>query len=255
MEKDRNERMRLMEQEMLRHNLGGAGSPLSTEASNVTEEVGRGALQKQGRNELSAARSGRGFGAVASSSSHRSSKRVRSQLITSGKQAERSANRRSVEYCLVSVLFTCTTAHPVYQALREEARWLRLKAPRSAAPMVISAQHSGADSGDAGQHIFQRSSSLSALARNRLYSRFSEGTTRLGESSLMTFVKAWSGRNSGPRDVLCGFLSHVSRYVDHVFTSEVGGVVVLSSCIMECESRYQSQLLFNYTHQKPFHLD
>jgi hypothetical protein len=55
---------------------------------------------------------------------YRSSQRVRSQLITSGKQAERNAKRNSVEHCLVSSLLPFTMDPPDYnKCLNEDFNW------------------------------------------------------------------------------------------------------------------------------------
>lgn len=157
-----------------------------------------------------------------SARSHRSSKRVLSQRITSGKNAERSAKRKSVEYCLVSAAFSCTTQHPVYAAcLKNEGCW-----------KTSSNDGTGSQEDDALATTTPTPASPVKMSRaGRLVGGFDEGS----DSSLKSFVLAWSGRNSGASDVLSGFLSHVSQHIVEVFSSEVGDTVALSSCILECK--------------------
>eukprot|EP00978_Attheya_sp_CCMP212_P004084 scaffold8837_cov54-Attheya_sp.AAC.2 len=161
--------------------------------------------------------------------SHRSSKRVRSQLITSGKQAERAAKRNSVEYCLVSVLLCCTTNSRKYSSLlRKSIQWEDLPAVKQ---HVLSIIRSVGVSGDEKKDT--PGSGLST-AKGQLKIRSNESEARTGNSSLNYFVSEGCRSNSGPMDMLARFLSHVSRHADQVFASESSGVMMLASCVTEC---------------------
>jgi hypothetical protein len=101
-EKDRNVRMKLMEQEM--------GYMLKETDMIVPRD-------EDGSSKADVAKQIAKF-------AYRSSQRVRSQLITSGKQAERNAKRNSVEYCLVSSLLPFTMDPPDYnKCLNEDFNW------------------------------------------------------------------------------------------------------------------------------------
>lgn len=156
--------------------------------------------------------------------SHRSSKRVLSQKITSGKNAERSAKRKSVEYCLVSAIFSCTTQHPIYSAcLKNEGCW-------TSRTHSAQAEYSDAPSRVPESHMMKMNK-VDRIDRTA----FSSGFGGDSASSLKSFVSSWSGHNSGASDILCRFLSHVSRHVVEIFSSEYGDSVALSSCILECK--------------------
>mmetsp|Transcript_19287 Transcript_19287/g.34947 ORF Transcript_19287/g.34947 Transcript_19287/m.34947 type:complete len:2537 (-) Transcript_19287:2523-10133(-) len=161
--------------------------------------------------------------------SHRSSKRVRSQLITSGKQAERAAKRNSVEYCLVSVLLCCTPNARKYSSLlRKSIQWEDLLAVKQ---HVLSIIRSVGVSGDEKKDTPGLGLST---AKGRLKIRSNESEARTGNSSLNYFVSEGCRSNSGPMDMLARFLSHVSRHADQVFASESSGVMMLASCVTEC---------------------
>lgn len=153
--------------------------------------------------------------------SHRSSKRVLSQKITSGKNAERSAKRKSVEYCLVSAVFSCTTQHPIYDAcLKNESCW-------SSRSHITPQEESIATSPAPGSPAKMNKPNRAAGSG----SNFGQNI----DSSLKAFLLAWSGRNSGASDIVRRFLSHVSQHVVAVFSSDYGDSVALSSCILECK--------------------
>lgn len=154
-----------------------------------------------------------------SARSNRSSKRVLSKRITSGKNAERSAKRKSAEYCLVSAVFSCTSQHPVYsECLKKESQ----------ASDNLAAS---ADSMSPAKNV--------GGASNMTFLGPDDSSSLVGDldSSLKAFVLRWSEKNSGPNDILVRFLLHVSWYIDDVFSSEAGAgdVVALSSCVLECK--------------------
>ena len=159
-----------------------------------------------------------------SARSNRSSKRVLSKRITSGKNAERSAKRKSAEYCLVSAVFSCTSQHPVYsECLKKDVWWKETQANDNLA--------ASADSMSPAKNV--------GGASNMAFLGPDDSSSLMGDldSSLKAFVLRWSEKNSGPNDILFRFLLHVSWYIDDVFSSEAGAgdVVALSSCVLECK--------------------
>ena len=157
-----------------------------------------------------------------SARSNRSSKRVLSKRITSGKNAERSAKRKSAEYCLVSAVFSCTSQHPVYsECLKKDVWWKESQANDKLA--------ASADSMSPAKNV-GGASSMTFLGPD-------DSSSLMGDldSSLKAFVLRWSVKNSGAKDILVRFLLHVSWYIDDVFSSEAGDVVALSSCVLECK--------------------
>ena len=163
---------------------------------------------------------------------HRTSKRVRSQLITSGKQSERSAKRNSVEYCLISSIIPCTIDHPDYnRCLSEDLDWdnlipLHLYSEKVKVMSEVSRKEEN-DKVDSDKG--------SALRAERCTHRNSIRDASSGNTSLTTFIKKWSRTNSGARDMLHRFLAHVSCYVDSVYECEEGNGMMLSQCISECK--------------------
>lgn len=162
-----------------------------------------------------------------SARSNRSSKRVLSKRITSGKNAERSAKRKSEEYCLVSAVFSCTTQHPVYsECLKKDPWWNKSH--------VDDALASGADTESPSKKAGGPGTIAFPTSVRDSKSSFSDL-----DSSLGAFALKWSGGNSGANDVLFHFLLHVSWYIDDVFSSEAGDTVGLSSCVLECKFGFE----------------
>ena len=144
---------------------------------------------------------------------HRSSKRLLSQLITSGKIAERKFRRTSVEYCFLATTL-CTTKEKHRIAIKE----FLVK--------VASEQKSR----NSRYRIASRIALNESSDRHR-----KEAVERLADSSLLAFVERWSGCNSGPLELLHRFLGHVAMNVEDVFSSDPGGPMVLTSCLLVCE--------------------
>ena len=164
-----------------------------------------------------------------SARSNRSSKRVLSKRITSGKNAERSAKRKSAEYCLVSAVFSCTSQHPVYSECLKQDNWWKESQTNDCLP-------AGAESVSPAKKVGGGS--------NMAYLGPGDNSSLMGDlnSSLKAFVLRWSEKNSGANDILVRFLMHVSWYIDDVFSSEAGDTVALSSCVLEC--KWLAMLLF-----------
>lgn len=138
----------------------------------------------------------------------RVSKRVQSQIITSGKRAERSNRRNSVEYCLLAATLGCSRNDENYK------NWVRQAEVRAA---------------EADRDI------LKYACTERVSSAREVALERLNDSSLHNFVEHMSSRQFVyPLAFLFDFVSHVSLYLSEVFASDPGGSIVLSSCLLEC---------------------
>jgi hypothetical protein len=141
----------------------------------------------------------------------RASKRVRSQLITSGKETERQYKRASVEYCFLAGSLGCTPQHPKYIELaKAEFDWDQLQVLKSCC-------------------------SNGAVARDHLHNNAADRTNNATfdvPSSLCQFVHSISKNNSGPRHLLELFLVHVAMNPADVFGSNKSD---LSSCFLDCE--------------------
>ncbi len=148
----------------------------------------------------------------------RISKRVRSQLITTERQAERKSKRSSVEYCLLAGVLSCTAHNPFYTKM--------LKANQPAVSRT-SVEGSG--------------SNRSPDAR-LLHPGFVNASC--SPASLNEFIHRWSRRNSGPRNVLHHLLTHISLNIAEVFEEE--STSTLSSCVIDCEFKYSFYLLISH---------
>jgi hypothetical protein len=238
MEKDRSVRAKLIEQEMAKNMLekGDRAGSASAMKGVTLDDMGRslisptkGKISDMNRDSASADELNDEL--VKASPTHRSSKRVRSQLITSGKQAERIAKRKSVEYCLISSLFFCTCAHPAY------SHYLNKKLPwEDIQPLckhvkrietVLDTCH--------GSELEANGRKSQIVDKDTLSNRILDSAACMGISSLSNFIHRYNGSNSGSLDLLERFLCHVSCFVENVYRSEKGGVMVMTACIMECE--------------------
>lgn len=155
----------------------------------------------------------------------RVSRRVRSQLITSGKQTERKYKRSSVEYCLLAGVLSCTARNPRYTKLKKTAfDWESLPLIRECMQKLPLLFRRPVYDTPAGICTKRGSHPCPMDQTNTFYSL----------ASLSSFVAKWSGHNSGPRDFLEAFLVHISRNTEIVFDAETRES--LSSCVIDCES-------------------
>jgi len=144
----------------------------------------------------------------------RSSKRVQSQLITSGKRAERESKRRSVEFCVLSSVLNCTADSTLYRDMvRYPVNWTELVDIASSPIME-----------DIGK---QAQSSKPFNSRQ-------QAEERLGDSCLTAFIDQCSASNSGPFDVLNLFVAHVAMNVGDVFSGDASDSIILSNMFLEC---------------------
>lgn len=147
--------------------------------------------------------------------SQRTSKRVQSKLITSGKLAERKAKRNSVDFCFIATLFGCTKGDEKYQAaLKEEIDW---DDPIPGGLWIHSSQDQ----------------SPTKSVSNRQQRETAGISSRMGDASLTAFVKKWSANNSGPLDILSRYLTHIAMHVEEVFSIDPDGTV--APFVIECK--------------------
>jgi hypothetical protein len=152
----------------------------------------------------------------------RSSKRLLSQLITSGKRSDREFKRKSVPYCLLGCTLHCTLEDDAYQVALSKRT----------------------------NEIFSVKSNLGKASGLATYTQITlcevETTdSRLGVSCLASFVNKWSKHNSGPLHVLHGFISHVSLNVSEVFESDFNSLG-LCNLFIECYDLVSRMSGFQY---------
>jgi hypothetical protein len=153
----------------------------------------------------------------------RVSKRVQSQLISSGKRAERSHRRNSVEYCLLGAVLGCTVDSAMYQRLRHQAATAGGSAPVidslcGVLPLSMSTNAT-------------KSSSLERFVQ----SDKEDTLERLSDSSMTSFLECCQSRGSlSPLNITFHFVAHVSIHVARVFSSDAHGALALSTCLLDC---------------------
>lgn len=161
----------------------------------------------------------------------RSSKRVRSQRVSSGREAERKSIRDSVEHCVVFIVFSYNPNHSTYKSLIESRKidWTK-EVPCLAKGYSLILETASKSS------VKYVASSQSSTLMGNIHPSISLSSPRVGTpSSLDTFVMKFANKtNSGPIDVMRKFLVHVSVYVDEIFFNEGNKMMHLSSCLMEC---------------------
>lgn len=155
--------------------------------------------------------------------SQRSSARVRSNLITSNKQTERSTKRKNVEYCLVGALLPCTSDHPLYSSIvNEKIQWETLA--------CFSKLTDDTSSTTAVPQSHSPSSNEKRNGRNT--------SSNLNHMShpldLSEFLTNWTNGNSGPSEVLYHLINHVAYHVEEIYSMEIGSLSDVTQCIMEC---------------------
>ena len=144
----------------------------------------------------------------------RVSKRVRSQMITTEKHAERKSKRSSVEYCLLAGVLSCTAQNPYF------IKMLKTNQPTISRTLVKGRGSNRTLDAD------QRPSHLALMSAS------------CSPASLSDFILKWSRRNSGPRNLLEQLLIHISLNIVDVFEGEMS--TSLSSCIIDCKYKYCS---------------
>ena len=140
----------------------------------------------------------------------RTSKRVRSQLMTTEKQAERKSKRSSIHYTLLSGVLSCTAGNPFYTKMLATNQPAASKTPVKGRVLNCSQDNNAPPS-----HLGLMNTSFS-------------------HPSLSEFILRWSRRNSGPRNLLDQLLTHISLNAADVFEGETTSS--LSSCVIDCKS-------------------
>lgn len=153
--------------------------------------------------------------------SKRVSKRVRSQIISSGKRAERSSRRNSTEYCLLAATLGCTAENANYQRLLQTSDSSALQGSDSFCGLVPATVPAAQSKQSVGE---------------RFASDREDARERLGESSLSSFVESCALRRSlSPLACMFHFVAHASLHISHVFSCDPGGALVISSCLLDCK--------------------
>ena len=151
------------------------------------------------------------------SRNNRASKRLRSQQITTGKREARKSKRASIEYCFLASVLSCT----------QEEHTQNVKGLLERNPSILR--------GDNELEKLSPRKRLSILRDPSNNRHRNEARERTGASSLSEFARTWSGRNSGPIDLLGRFLGHVAMNVEDVFASDPAGPTMLSTCLLACK--------------------
>ena len=153
----------------------------------------------------------------------RVSKRVRSHMITTEKQAERTSKRSSVEYCLLAGTLSCTAQNPHYtKLLKADFAWGHL-------PVLAKCMQTL----PALPRALVECPGLRGVNKIARSSQMGHTNPFLSPTSLNEFILKWSRHNSGPRDLLEEFLLHVSLNAKDIFAGAVTDS--LSSCILDCK--------------------
>lgn len=159
--------------------------------------------------------------------SYRTSKRVMSQLITSGKMAERKSKRASVEFCFLASVLSCSEDDLDY--LTQSKGQILWENSLLASDGSIQVPYGSLGLGSSLTTANARSSAQEMQSRQQ-----NEARERSGEASLVFFTERWSCRNSGPIDVLSKFLAHIALNVEDVFANASEDMMGLSSCVTDC---------------------
>lgn len=149
--------------------------------------------------------------------SKRVSKRVQSQIISSGKRTQRTLRRHSVEYCLLAATFGCTSSDPAYRAL--------LKAGFSA----MSTKQVTSNSNPASHQDSPTTTQATTTAT----------------MSLQDFVLSCDVGIT-PLRCLFRFVANCSVEISTVVASDPGGALLVTSCLLDCKYRlhvFQYRLL------------
>lgn len=169
----------------------------------------------------------------------RTSKRLQTQLMTSGRRLERTQRRSSAEFCLVSATLGLSPESKTYNNAKRSSAWeswRRFDTMCGEDTAMDASQRSEKvpDSRFSGGHGPVRRGNLA----EKLFMQQQEARERLGDSSLLSFVHQYGGSTSDvrftPLEVLFGFVAHVSLHHSDVYMSDYGGSMVLTSTLIEC---------------------
>eukprot|EP00977_Amphora_coffeiformis_P014319 scaffold3967_cov179-Amphora_coffeaeformis.AAC.1 len=145
----------------------------------------------------------------------RVSKRLRSQIIHSGKRAERSQRRSSVDYCVHAIVLG-TAPSSSLKAGGEEDPSHSNKKKASPEPSLINPPTQ------------QRTK---AVVPEKELHRL-EAAERLGPASLTAFIHGT--KPAAPLSLLFHYVAHVSIFAAQVFANDHHGTIVLLSSVTDC---------------------
>jgi len=149
----------------------------------------------------------------------RSSKRVRSQQLTSDKREERLRKRKSVAFCLRAATLSLSSDDPGLKAsLKTPVCWdiRRWQFPASI---------------EEGSVSIGKGRTLSVEGSRKLF----EASERISSSSLLSFLERVSYQNADPVTLMFQYLGHVALHIEEVFSVDSGNSMVLNSSIMGCK--------------------
>ena len=150
----------------------------------------------------------------------RTSKRVRSQLMSTEKQAERKSKRSSIHYTLLAGVLSCTAQNPLYTNMLATKQ---LAASKSVKGLVLNRSQDN----------------------NAPHSHLGVMNTSFSHPSLNEFILRWSRRNSGPRNLLDQLLRYISLRIAPKFVK-----------MAPTDWKKSSAQLFRYVYQqRPFYTD
>jgi len=166
----------------------------------------------------------------------RSSKRVRSQQITSDKREERLRKRKSVGFCLRAATLSCTRDDANLKSCwKESFVWDKINGELWKLPASLDT---------AGSSTGKGKLTSAQGARHQF-----EASERIGPSSFSYFLQRLSSQNAGPSDLLHQYLGHVAVHVEEVFLVDPGDAMVLNSSITECfelllqQQKFQDEMI------------
>jgi hypothetical protein len=151
----------------------------------------------------------------------RSSKRVRSQQMFSGKRDERRRNRRNVGFCLRAATLACTTVDPKTPSASSLVDWDLVRGERWKLPSDVEANAASNSKGK-----------LASVEESRLSF---EALERVSCTSLNSFLQRLSSQKARPVKLMEQYLGHVALNVDRVFLVDPGDTMVLTTTISSCK--------------------
>ncbi len=167
--------------------------------------------------------------------SSRSSQRVRSKQISTGKKQDREAKRKSFNYCFLAATLSCTKEK--HNQMAEE-----LMKGKGLDHLFRGKEDKSVVSGTANKRKKRFSEQLDSYQDSTQKSM--EAMERISEASLSRFVQKWSSKNSGPMELLERYLGHVAMFAEEVFCSD-SPTMGLHSCLL---NSFQSLLMRSGSH-------
>jgi hypothetical protein len=160
----------------------------------------------------------------------RKSKRVRSQMLTSGKRNERMHRRNSTDYCFLSSILGCTIDDPIY-----------VQSIQSYQPKWMVNDNCTNNMNDI------MTTDIMTHPKTVSFSNDEDPMDQLNESSLYNFICQISTFQICPLSCMFRFIAHASIYTKHVFTNDVG-LFDMHSHILDCTYNvrfFENSFIFN----------